>query len=89
MRLVWLSWYIAAVSALLSLIASAITYAPGAEGAGTALQIGFAIAAVIGFAISLWIGKRPKDHCVHHSRPLWISFVVAAATVSLMLVAVG
>jgi hypothetical protein len=89
MKLVWLSWYITAVSALLSLIASAITYAPGMEDVGATISMGFAVATVIGFIASLWIGKRPKDHWVHHSRPLWTCFVVAAATVSLMLVAVG
>lgn len=84
-----LSWYITGVLALLFLLASAITYAPGTEIYGFAISIASFSGAVIGFFISLYLGRLPREHWVHQSRSVWRAFAAAAIGLTMLLLLVG
>ena len=84
MRLVWLSWYITGILALLFLLSSLIFYGPGAERLGMVIQLIFASGTVAGIAVSLWLSRFPRDHWVHRSKPIGAVFIAAAVMVTLL-----
>ena len=89
MRLVWLSWYLVGLLALLSILASLITYAPGAGRFETVIQIAFPSAAIVGVVVALWLTRLPQGHWVHQSKSLWAGFVAMAVTGTLLVILVG
>jgi hypothetical protein len=89
MRLVWLSWYISGMLALLFVLLSLVSYAPGAEGAGAVMQGVSGSGALLGIAMALWLTRFPRDHWVHRSKPIWAGCIAAAATVTLLVVLIG
>ncbi|HXD85743.1 MAG TPA: hypothetical protein VN641_04570 [Urbifossiella sp.] len=84
-----LSWYITGILALLFLVASAITYAPGIEVFGFAVSIAALCGAVIGVFISLYLGRLPREHWVHRSRSVRRAFAAAAIGLTILLLLVG
>jgi hypothetical protein len=89
MRLVWLSWYISGMLALLFVLLSLVSYGPGAERAGAVMQAVSGSGALVGTAMALWLTRLPRDHWVHRSKPIWSGFIAAAATVTLLVVLGG
>ncbi|HEY2909929.1 MAG TPA: hypothetical protein VGI99_06770 [Gemmataceae bacterium] len=89
MSLKALSWYVTGVLALLFLLASAITYAPGIEIYGFAISIAAGCGAVIGVFISLYLGRLPREHWVHRSRSVRRAFAAAAIGLTMLLLLVG
>jgi hypothetical protein len=89
MRVVWLSWYISGVLTLLFLLSSLISYGPGAKLFGAVVQSIACGGAVAGIALASRLGRLPRDHWVHTSRPLWAGLVAVAVTLTLLMVLVG
>ena len=85
MRVVWLSWYISGVCALVAILASAITFHPTVQYLGLVLSAVFGGLALVaaGLAIGLW--RLPLSHHVHQSKLLGAGLVVAAVAVTLLL----
>jgi|LakMenE01Jun11ns_1017448.scaffolds.fasta_scaffold9692347_2 hypothetical protein len=85
MRVVWLSWYISGVCAIVAIMASAITFHPSVQYLGLVLAAVFGGLALVaaGLAIGLW--RLPLSHHVHQSKPLAAGLVVAAVAVTLLL----
>jgi hypothetical protein len=82
MKMVWLSWYISGVLALLTVAFSLISYAPGAEAFGWAMQAVCGGGALVGIGLALWLGRQPAGHWVQRSKPFRAGFVVVAVAVT-------
>ena len=89
MRIVWLSWYIAGLLALLSILDSMISYAPDAQRLAMVLHIVFPSGTIVGFVGALSLSRLPYGHWIHQSKPLWASLVVIAMTLTLLVIVVG
>lgn len=89
MKLVWLSWYISAVLVLLSVTTLLITYAPGVGRLEALMKIIPGAGALISAGVAVWLGRFPRDHWVHRSKPIWALFIAAAVTVTTLLALVG
>jgi hypothetical protein len=89
MRVVWLAWYICSVCLLHALLASAITYHPDVQHLGVVLPAAFGVVALLAGGAALGLGRLPPTHRAHQSKPLWAVLVVAAVTVTVLLVLVG
>ena len=89
MRLVWLSWYVSGMLALLSVLTSLISYAPGPNRVETLLPIVFATGAFVGIGASVCLGRLRREHWIHQSKPLWAGFVAVALAVTVLVVLIG
>jgi len=89
MSLTALSWYVTGAHALLFLLASAITYAPGIEIYGFAVSIATLCGSVAGVVVSLRLGRLPREHWVHQSRSVWRGFAAAAIGLTMLMLLVG
>lgn len=89
MNIVWLTRYISCVLVLLAVLASAITYHPDIQLVGLILPPVFLAAGILGFGLAVLLGRLPVTHWVHQSQPIKFGFVVAAITVTLLLIGVG
>jgi hypothetical protein len=90
MGLIGLAWYISGLSALLALMTSAITYAPPGPGPiEKALPTVFGCGSLLSAGVAIGLGRLPPTHPIRQSRSLWVGFVVAAVTVTLMAVLLG
>ena len=89
MGVVGLAWYLSGLSALLVVMSSAITWAPGPGPVEQALPVVFAAGALAAAAIAIGLGRLPPTHWVRQSRSLRAGFVVAAVSVTLLAALVG
>lgn len=89
MGVVGLAWYITALCALLTLMTSAISWAPSSEFIAVVLTLAFAGGTVIAIITAIGLGMLPRTHRIRQSRSLWTAFAVAAATVTALAVLIG
>ncbi|MDB5312172.1 MAG: hypothetical protein JWO38_6374 [Gemmataceae bacterium] len=89
MGVVGLAWYMSGLSALLAVMTSAITWAPGPGPIERALPVVFAAGALVGAAVAIGLGRLPPTHRVRQSRSLRAVFVVAAVSVTLLVALIG
>ena len=90
MGVIWLAWYISGLSALLSLLSSAITWAPPRPGLiALALPVVFGCGSLLSAGVAIGLGRLPPTHQARQSRPLRAVLVAAALTVTVMAVLVG
>jgi hypothetical protein len=89
MRVAWLAWYICAVSLVLAILASAITYHPDVQRLAVALPAALGGVALLAGGAAVGLGRLPSTHCVHQSRPLWTGLVAVAVAATLLLVLLG
>ena len=90
MGVVGLAWYISGLSALLSLMTSAIAWAPPGPGLITlGLPLVFGCVSLLSAGAAICLGRLPRTHRVRQSRSLWAALVAAASTVTVLAVLLG
>jgi hypothetical protein len=89
MRLVRLAWYVCGISVFGGLLATAITFAPGAEWRLNVILSIWGFLALASAGAALVLGRLPPTHAIHQSRPAWAGAVAIALTATLFLALVG
>jgi hypothetical protein len=85
----FLAWYACGAFALLTLLASLITYVPNAEAAGALFTVGSLIAALLSGTAALLLGRIPPTHWVHTSRSLRATAIVVVSAATLLVIMMG
>ena len=90
MSMVRLSLSVSLGLAFLSVMSSAITYAPPGPGLlARMLPVVFACGAACGCVLTLVLSILPRDHWVHSHRPLRNVLVAVAVTATILMVLFG
>jgi hypothetical protein len=89
MGVVGLAWYSAAVLAVLAVLASAITWAPGPGRLAQVLPVAFLAGAVLAAGAAVGLGRLPPAHWLRRSRPVRVAVAAVAITATALLVLVG
>lgn len=89
MKLVWLCRYLSGLMALLTVMASLITYAPPVRHLAVVLPLLFGVISVFIAVLSLFLQRLAPDHWIHRSRFVAAFFIAAATTVTVFAVLVG
>jgi hypothetical protein len=89
MTLVGLSWYLSGMLALLHLLFSLITFGPEAEAFVITALAGTACGSLAFAGLACYLRRLPQRHWIHHSKPVWVCYVVLASAVTLVVIALG
>jgi hypothetical protein len=89
MRVIWLCWYLSGIQALLFVLASLITYGPGAESFEMMMLTMSGSGALVTAGLAILLSRLPPDHWIHQSRQLWAGLLAAAATLTIFVLSLG
>ncbi len=89
MRVTLVCWCFCALLTLLFATTFLITYAPGAEGLQLTEQAITGCSAGAAACLAITVGRLPRTHWLHRSKPVWAVLVALAALLTMALVLVG